>query len=302
MDHHCPWLNTCVGHGNYAHFVRFLGSVFVTINIVFALIAIRIFDLLTYQKDIQKYYSGSIQNMDIRYSPAIDGMQLVVVVATILVCAILEFTVGILFLWHLYYIAQNISTIEDHENSAIQGLIKREIIPKGVKYPYDLGIYNNFKQVFGGELYVWWIPGMVSLGSGLEYPVSNQTPWPPREYYLYKKYPYGKPSKQERKQGNRYPRVRRGSEGYIIPTITADDREKMVSGLLAHEDTVVASAEREPLRLDAGSGTVHDDVSSTDYDSLDDDFEDENISAAENSPAKDESSDDEVLGLRQKRL
>ena len=24
MDHHCPWINTCCGHKNHAHFTYFL--------------------------------------------------------------------------------------------------------------------------------------------------------------------------------------------------------------------------------------------------------------------------------------
>ena len=26
MDHHCPWVNTCVGHNNHGHFIAFLSS------------------------------------------------------------------------------------------------------------------------------------------------------------------------------------------------------------------------------------------------------------------------------------
>lgn len=26
MDHHCPWINTCVGHYNHGHFTAFLAS------------------------------------------------------------------------------------------------------------------------------------------------------------------------------------------------------------------------------------------------------------------------------------
>lgn len=26
MDHHCPWINTCVGHFNHGHFTAFLAS------------------------------------------------------------------------------------------------------------------------------------------------------------------------------------------------------------------------------------------------------------------------------------
>lgn len=265
-----------------------------TVNLVFFLVALRIIDLVSYQNDLQKYYSGSITNADIRYSPPIDGVQIFVVIVTIVVCSILEFTVGILFLWHLYYIAQNITTIEDHENNTIEGLKKRDIVPKTSTYPYDLGVYKNFCQVFGGNWYVWFIPGVPSLGTGFAFPKTDpETIWPPKEYYLHKKYPYGKPTKQDKVHGKRVPRVRRGSEGYIIPNITAEDREAMVTGTYYAESAETISA--SPMNE---SG----DVSSTDYDSLEDDFEEDEREGMPQVPATDDSSDNELLGERKKKL
>lgn len=37
MDHHCPWLGTCIGKKNYKQFYLFLFSLFVELIIVFAM-------------------------------------------------------------------------------------------------------------------------------------------------------------------------------------------------------------------------------------------------------------------------
>ena len=199
-------------------------------------------------------------------------MQLISLIVVIILCFFLIITVGILFIWHLYYIAQNITTIEDHENSSIEKLKRRGIIPKDIIYPYDLGVWNNFKQVFGDKWYLWCLP-IKGSGDGLHYQVKEKITWPPRQYYIYKKYPQGKLSRKDREDNKQRGLVRRDSEGYIVKQLTAQDRESLLQDLV----------EKVPLNY----------VSSTDYDSLESEEKEEGLLA---------DSDDEVLADRMKRI
>lgn len=223
--------------------------------------------------DLEKFYGGNSREgtSQLRYSPPLTSPEVFGFLFVVVVFFFLFFLVGILYLWHIYYIAYNITTIEESENSSIASLQSRDIIPKSITYPYDLGIYNNFKQVFG-PYWVLWIFPFPSHGDGFNFPVTHTTTWPPRQYYLYKKYPHGKPSKSERNGKNI---VRRGSEGYLVKSISAADREAMVNGTY------------EPVDDVAGEEYV----SSTDYDSLDEDEDHVDID-----------SDSELLGDRKKRL
>ena len=42
VDHHCPWINNCVGHFNYGHFIRFLFYVDLACLYHFAMVTRRV--------------------------------------------------------------------------------------------------------------------------------------------------------------------------------------------------------------------------------------------------------------------
>ena len=53
MDHHCPWVDNCVGHYNYAHFIRFLWLVDITCSYHLIMVSLRLWDAVN-----SKYWVG----------------------------------------------------------------------------------------------------------------------------------------------------------------------------------------------------------------------------------------------------
>lgn len=45
IDHHCPWINNCVGHFNHGHFIRFLFFVDVACSYHIAMVTMRVLNL-----------------------------------------------------------------------------------------------------------------------------------------------------------------------------------------------------------------------------------------------------------------
>jgi hypothetical protein len=223
---------------------------------------------MRYQNDLAEYYSNrNAKNLIIRYTPPLSGSEIIALISCVMIYFILLFTVGFMFLYQLYYLSKNITTIEAFENQKIDDWIKAGSISSLNEYPYNLGWKENFRQIFGNNILLWVFP-LSQNGNGIDYKKNNPNQlWPPKEYYILKKYPRGKPKKEK---GVKSYSKKKG--GYSVPFLTAEDRENMINGTYEYP--------------------VDDDPSSTDYDSLD----------SGSDYQKDAASDDETLLSRQNRL
>lgn len=144
MDHHCPWINGCVGHANHGYFTMFLISA-----VVGCFQAAIVMSICLYHSLHRVWY---IRNS--RQSPMI-YLTLPTLMLTLLAIGLaigVVLAVGALFCMQMRSILHNRTTIEDwiiekaHARRADLGI-------PALVYPYDLGWKNNLRCVMNGRLY-----------------------------------------------------------------------------------------------------------------------------------------------------
>jgi palmitoyltransferase len=136
MDHHCPWVNNCVGFYNSGHFIRFLFFVDLACTYHVTMLTRRVFDALG-----KRYWDSN------------DTMELLFVVLNYVTCIPVLLLVGgfrcaILLhpflaympteagsLYHFYCVLGNTTTIEGCEKDKVATLIRRGKI-RAIKFPY----------------------------------------------------------------------------------------------------------------------------------------------------------------------
>ncbi|XP_076056717.1 palmitoyltransferase ZDHHC6 [Oratosquilla oratoria] len=154
MDHHCPWINNCVGHKNHAYFTMFLFWAVAGCTLSTVVLASSIYRAI--HRTWYIYYGTG--NEPVIYM-SLWGLVTCMFVLGLAIGVVLA--VGMLLFFQIRAILRNRTGIEDW---ILEKAIHRRCeSDKPFIYPYDLGRWNNFFQV----LNLWCEP----TGDGVEWPV-----------------------------------------------------------------------------------------------------------------------------------
>ncbi|XP_037951565.1 palmitoyltransferase ZDHHC6-like [Teleopsis dalmanni] len=156
MDHHCPWINHCVGWANHAYFSFFL--FFSIIGSIHGAIIL----MCSFYRGIHRYWyltHGLYDLANVQFT-----------MFTFVLCIIamgLAIGVSIALTMLLYFQLKSILTNQTGIELWImeKALYRRKFNPEipEFKYPYDLGVRRNIQQVFQKSC--------LMKGDGVEWPV-----------------------------------------------------------------------------------------------------------------------------------
>jgi DHHC palmitoyltransferase len=178
MDHHCPWVNNCIGYNNIRYFLRSLTFLVIGcwygVSILYACFVDAIRQQIV-EHGWKLLYDKGTGFLDLPYpTEIIYGIlyaNLEVKVWIKLIFPLL-FAVGVvltaLWLHHLYYLVNARTTLEykimlSRESKRLQSMLQGEtqvasVIMRSTKNPFDQGWRGNVFQILGPNAFHLFIP------------------------------------------------------------------------------------------------------------------------------------------------
>lgn len=154
MDHHCLWINNCVGHRNYKAYVILV--FFSTVTNIHSSVIIVCSAIL---KDWA--FNGTI------------SLKIFYICSAIMTMGF-SFTLGTLLGWHLHLITRNKTTIEYYESVRAEWLARKS--GQSYHHPFDVGFYKNITLILGPNMLKWLFPTAVShLKDGIQFPTARDS-------------------------------------------------------------------------------------------------------------------------------